>query len=170
MATTYGCKVNLKITPGITYTATMDLSSATDSFTEALTLALTAGTSSGQADTFYHVQLSLDEAGGVAPTHELNLLAAGALEDAFGRTVDMDELKAIVIRNNIAGNLEVGGSAANSIGLFADDTDKLVLPTTAIIAVGLGATGIDVTTDSKLKFENKHTAAGTVDVLLVGAS
>ena len=110
------------------------------------------------------------KAGGVAPTHELNLLAAGALEDAFGRTVDMDELKAIVIRNNIAGNLEVGGSAANSIGLFADDTDKLVLPTTAIIAVGLGATGIDVTTDSKLKFENKHTAAGTVDVLLVGAS
>jgi|TARA_Y100000034_G_scaffold119215_1_gene160755 hypothetical protein len=125
--------------------------------------AWTDGGGSGQIEQAFEQNYTI----GAAATQAFNTLAAGALTDLAGDTVDLDELKYLVIKVN-TGTVELTAPGANFIGLFKAAADALVLPV-GTYAFDLGAAGIDVTVNSL--FNLVDTGAGsTVTVAFGGAA
>lgn len=128
-----------------------------------------SGTGNGNADLLYAAQRQL------APATSETLDLAGVLSDAFGATLIIAKVKAIYIRGADAnsGNIEVGGAAANAfIGPLKDVTDIAVVQPGGVwlnVAPNAGWTVTPATGDL-LKVNNPGAAAGTYDIIVVGAS
>lgn len=153
-----------------TVTKAEELSTLRDvlSMTENVSFAL--GTGANQANQLFQDQRSLAD----AANETLNFLAAGALEDKLGETIDLDELRALVIHNNSTdASLIIGGAAANALGIFSDSSDKLVLPPLGVfIWLAPDASGLDVTTNSQLKLEHNGDGSSALvyDIVVIGSS
>lgn len=119
----------------------------------------TQGTGSGQVNQLYVVSGSLAS----GATNSYNTLAAGALTDIFGTTIDLDELKGLILIP-LTGSIRIDAPAANFIGLFADATDLLNVPSGGL-AFDWGAAGLDVTTNSKFDI-TETTSSATATYLL----
>lgn len=132
----------------------------------------TNGTGSGQVNTVYYRNRTATGDGtlGAGGTDSYNLLAAGALTDVFGATVDMDELKMLVVVVD-SGAIKIDAPAANAIPIFADPTDVILLASVKCIALDFGAAGLDVTTNSKFDIiETSGATAAGYYLLAIGAS
>lgn len=130
----------------------------------------TNGTSSGNANTVYYRDR---DALGAGATDSYNFLAAGALTDVFGATVDLDELKVLVVVCD-SGQIAIEAPAANFLGIFSDATDLINMKASGganCVAFDFGAAGLDVTANASIDIIEKS-GATTADyrILAIGAS
>lgn len=153
--------------------ATLDLgeSTATTSLDQAVSLA--SGTAAGQADVQFADTRTLAASG----SEDLDL--AGVLTDAFGNTVTLARVKALVIRASASNtnNVIVGGAASNGfVSWVGGATHTVTLrpgATLALFAGSADATGYAVTagTADILKIANSGGTTGVdYDVVILGAS
>jgi hypothetical protein len=127
----------------------------------------TSGNASGQADTIYNPGLKTLAA---AATDSYNTLAAGALTDIEGATVDLDELKCIVVRC-VSGAIKIDAPAANYMGFFGTATDYVPLGAGQTWAMDFGPGGLNVTVNSKFDIVDTNGGSGsTYYIEMVGAS
>ncbi len=125
----------------------------------------TNGIASGQADRVYRKTGTL----AAAATDSFNTLAAGALLDVYGQGIDLDELKGLVIKCT-SGSIKLDAPAANFIGIFADASDLIKVPLDCTMAFDFGASGLDVTTNSKFDVVDLAGGAGsTYELMFWGA-
>ena len=126
----------------------------------------TNGTGSGQISTIYVREKS---ALGAGATDSYDLLAAGALTDIHGQTIDLDELKGFMLLPT-SGSIRIDAPAANAIDIFDDPSDLLNVPGDGLM-MSWGAAGLDVTTNSKFDI-TESSGGATADYTLVffGAS
>lgn len=120
--------------------------------------------SSGVIDQVYFAEQSLTS----GQTVSYNTLAAGALKDLFNVTIDLDELKGLIILP-LTGAMRLEAPAADFIALFNDASDLLNVPGSGLV-LNWGAAGLNVTTASK--FDVTETAASTASyrILFWGSS
>jgi hypothetical protein len=124
----------------------------------------TQGTSTGNASQCYIADVTLSS----GQTVNYNTLAAGALVDTGGATVDLDELKGLIVLCN-TGAIKIDAPAANFIGIFADATDKIRIGAGQCVAFDFGPGGLDVTTNSKWDIVETASAAATYSIMFWGA-
>ena len=128
------------------------------------------GTGADQADLVFRDQRTL------AATTGEDLDLAGSLTDSFGTTITFARVKMLYVASAAANGdtIAVGGAAANQfINWVANATDIVnVSPGGAFMLFAPGATGYAVTagTGDLLKIYNAHSAEGTYDIVIVGAS
>ena len=122
------------------------------------------GTGSGKIDRVYMTDGVL----GAGATDDYDLLVAGALKDVYNQAIDADELKGIVIRCE-TGEIEFRGDAANQISLFTAASEGITLAAGQSAGFDLGATGIDVTTDSKFEVFDSDGGGSTYTLWLIVA-
>lgn len=125
----------------------------------------TQGTSTGNASQCYLADVTLTS----GQTNNYNTLAAGALVDTGGATVDLDELKGLIVVCN-TGAIKIDAPAANFIGIFADATDKIRIGAGQCVAFDFGPGGLDVTTNSKWDIVETASAAATYSIMFWGAA
>lgn len=124
----------------------------------------TAGQGSGLIDRTLRKDITLTASG----TETINVLAAGAQEDIFGRTVDLDAVKAIKIQC-ITGAISVTGAASNPLALFTGSGDGFKLTAGQSVTFNLGPTGTLVGSAGSFTFTETSTSAGaTAKLLLCG--
>lgn len=156
----------------LTQTNALDLSTPSDSLAVNKSRTITSGTGADQSDLLWHDQRTLTNGG----TESLDL-HGGTLTGGFG-AVTFDKLKGIYIANYSTENsLQIGGAAANAVGLFDDTTDILVLPPASatnkpskFLFEAPAAAGIDVTTNDELKIAHSGdtTNSLTYDIAVWG--
>ena len=115
----------------------------------------TQGIASGNVDRCYK---RIRSGRGAGATDNYDLIAAGSLEDLIGQAIDADELKGIVVLCT-DGELKVTGAAANQLGCFTAASEGIKLAEGQWVALGLGAGGLDVSTNSK--FDITETGGAT---------
>jgi len=125
----------------------------------------TQGTSTGNASQCYLADVTLSS----GQTVNYNTLAAGALVDTGGATIDLDKLKGMVVLCN-TGAIKIDAPAANFIAIFADATDKIRLGAGNCVAFDFGPGGLDVTTNSKWDIVETASAAATYSIMFWGAA
>ena len=120
----------------------------------------TYGTGSGKVN-----QIHVDEVSvGSGATKNYNTLAAGAHLDVFGNTIDLDELKGLIIVP-LTGSIRIDAPAANILAIFSDATDVINLASAGVFCMTWGAAGIDVTTNST--FDITETTSAAVATYLI---
>jgi hypothetical protein len=134
---------------------------------------LSDGTAAGAADRVFSDTRTL------AASATENLDFAGSLTDALGTSLTFAKIKAIIV-HAAAGNTNnviVGGDVTNTFfGIFADETDALVIRPGATLALFCGeadAAGYSVTaaTGDLLKVTNSGAGTGvTYDIIVIGTS
>lgn len=120
-----------------------------------------SGTSSGQQDIVWSDRLSVS----TTPTDvDLNALTS----ELDGSTLDMANITHVTVYNGGAANLLLGG-ATNSVAIFSDDSDIIVVPPGGTFVWDGGPDGLAVGGSDVLRLD---AASGTltVDVLLMGQS
>ena len=151
-----------------TLTKAMDMGTAQDPLSLTRTVSLADGTGADQADRSFHDQRTL----AASASEELDV--AGVLTDAFGTTVSLARVKALLVRNLSADDsLLIGGAAANALGLFADASDVLKLRPGGIFLVSASdVDGVAVGADDKLKMAHSGDTTTSLDyeIVLIGAS
>ena len=126
----------------------------------------TDGQTSGKIDRAYIRRRS---GLGIGASDTYNLLAAGALEDIAGQTIDADELKGIMIRCT-SGAINMTRPAANGLTIFTAVSQGIHLVSGQAVAFDLGAVGVDVTTASQfLVTESTGTATADYELWLIVA-
>ena len=125
----------------------------------------TSGNGSGQADTVYIASGSLTSGGSVS----YNTLAAGALLDIDKATVDLDELKGIMVVC-LTGSIKVDAPAANFAPFFGTASDFIPLTAGECWVRTFGAVGRDVQTNSKWDIVETASSNATYTILFWGAS
>ena len=123
------------------------------------------GTASGEADRGHLASATL----GASATDSYNVLAAGAIVDIYGQTIDLDALKGIVLKC-ITGSITFEAPASNGLGLFKAASDGLTLAAGQTLGVDFGPAGLDVTTDSKFDIRDSGGAGATYKIWFVGAT
>ena len=125
----------------------------------------TQGTASGQVGKCYRKTGSL----AAGATDSFNLLAAGALEDVYGQTIDADELKGLVIKCT-SGAIKLDAPAANFLPIFADASDVIKIQNGCTVAFDWGAAGLSLGSDAKFDIvETSGAATATYELWLVVA-
>lgn len=151
-------------------TSALDLGTAEFPVSLAAAIALAAGTGANQSDRLFSDTRTLT----ASASESLDL--AGSLTDAFGATITMARIKAILVTAS-SGNtndVQVTRPAANGVPLFLAASDGLpVRPGGAFLWVAPDATGIAVTagTGDLITFTNSAGSTSvTYSVVIVGAS
>ena len=131
--------------------------------------AFTDGTGADQAQKLFTDQRTL------AASANESLDLAGGLTDAFGATLTLTKVKAILVRAAAGNtnNVVVGGAASNAfVGPFGDATDTVAIkPGGTLLLVAPDSAGYAVTagTGDILKVANSSSgSAVTYDIVLVG--
>jgi len=164
-------KVALRVVANLTGSG--DLVTPAANLTKGYTTELSDGTAAGEADKVFSDTRTL------AASATENLDFAGTLADALGVTVTFAKVKAIIIKAADANtnNVIVGGDVTNTFfGIFADETDALVLRPGAVLALFCGeadATGYAVTAATGDLLKVTNSGAGTpvsYDVIVIGTS
>lgn len=114
----------------------------------------TYGAGSGQVNQVFLDEVTVSS----GATDNYNVLAAGAHLDVFGNTIDLDELKGLVIVPT-SGSIRLEAPAANFLDIFDDASDLLDLVSSSVFCMAWGAGGIDVTTNSKFDITETTSAA-----------
>tara|TARA_R110002110_G_scaffold385407_1_gene597004 strand:- start:550 stop:1047 length:498 start_codon:yes stop_codon:yes gene_type:complete len=117
----------------------------------------TNGTGAGQISQVYRATHTI----GAGATVNFDTLAAGALLDIAGDTVNLDELKYIAVKVT-SGAVEVLAPGANFLGLFKAAANAVPLVAGDTWAINKGAAGLDVTTNSKFDITDTAGGAGSV--------
>lgn len=107
------------------------------------------GTGAGAVNVIYSDTITLSDGG----NQTLDLYASGALLDVYNQALTMTALKFLYIKNNSTdSNLQVGGGVSLDIGIFADTSDKLIIPAQgdAILWNDPSAAGLVITTNKNL--------------------
>lgn len=130
-------------------------------------LQLTPGTGSGKADQAYRVDGSLSSSGSAT----YNVLAAGSLTTPLGEAVDMDEVKAIIVKV-LTGTVNVEAAASNGLACFTGAGEGVKLSAGQWVALGLGAGGVGVGTAGSLTVAEAGSpaAAATYELLIIGST
>jgi hypothetical protein len=124
-----------------------------------------SGQASGEVDQAYRVLGTLAASGTVT----YNLLAAGALEDAFGNVVDLDELKGFVVKC-LTGAIKVTRASANGVPCFTSADEGAVLAAGHTFGFNFGPGGLALGSTASLTVTETSTTLGaTFELLLVGA-
>jgi hypothetical protein len=148
-------KASLKASISGTLTGSNHLGNPVQTFAEIVEIALSDGSGADQASNIFSDERTL------AASASESLDLSGVLQNAFGSTLTLTKVKAILIVANSANtnNVVVGGAASNCfVGPFADATDKIVIgPGDAFLLTRRSAAGMAV-------------AAGTGDILQVANS
>ena len=118
------------------------------------------GEGADQLDMVFHDERTLADAAN--ETLDFN---DGSLTNKVGISITMDKLKAIFIRNTSTdASLKIGAAASNQLGLFADTSDILVLPPGGdFLFIAPDASGVDISSNAKLKFE--HNGVGSSNLV-----
>lgn len=163
-----------KFTAGIAAQGTKvtGLTQSLDPLAQSYSLDLTDGTGASQANQQWHASRTL----GAGASETLDL--AGSLTDAFGNTVTLARVKAILIKNtsnNAAGVLTVGGAGSNPwASLFGDVSDTIkIRPGGFFLLACSDATGYAVTagTGDRLQLSNGDSGNPlTYEIVVVGAT
>lgn len=160
---------NIGIAVNGNHTSALDLGTATLPFAASLAVALASGTGSGQADRIFTDIRTL------AASATENLDLAGSLVDAFGATITIVKLKAVIILAD-SGNtndVQITRPASNGVPMFLAAGDGVpVQPGGAFVWVAPGA-GVTVTagTGDLLTITNSAGSSGvTFTVILIGTS
>lgn len=124
-----------------------------------------AGGASGQIEAVYKRTRTV----GSGATDSYNVLAAGALETPAGETIDLDELKAIVVKCT-AGAIKVVGGTSNPVSCFTGSGQGVALSADQTFAMDLGPGGVDVTTNGTFEVvETSASASATYELQFIGA-
>lgn len=151
-------------------TNTLDLATSTTPLDLTKTYRLADGTGANQANRVFHDQRTL----AASATEDLDL--AGVLTDAYGATITMARVKALVVSAAAANtnNVNVTRPASNGVPLFLAAGDGIpVRPGGTFAWIAPDATGIAVTagTGDLLTFTNSAGSTSvTYDVVIIGAS
>lgn len=164
--------LSLTVKAGIrgNHTSALDLGTAALPVDVLANIALADGTGADQADRIFTDTRTLT----ASATEDLDL--AGVLTDAFGATITMARIKAILVKaaSGNTNNVNVSRPASNGVPLFLAASDGIpVLPGGAFLWVAPNAAGVAVTasTGDLLTFTNSAgTTSVTYDVVIVGAS
>lgn len=125
----------------------------------------TDGQSSGEADTVYFRDRDDLAASG---KDSYDLLAAGALVDVFGATIDIDELKALVLVVD-SGSVRIKAPAADYLPIFGGAGEYVLVSTS--LALDFGAGGLPLGSSSKFDIEETTgTATASYRLLIIGAA
>lgn len=123
------------------------------------------GTGSGQADRSYMRIRTIPS----AATDAYNTLLAGALRDIHGQTIDLDEIKALVLRCT-SGAIKLVASAGTPMGIFLAAGDGIPLVAGQYVVFGLGAAGLNVAVNSLFEItETTGTGSSGYELAFVGA-
>jgi|SRR3982750_313297 len=168
---TLASKVNLKVSAALS--SALDLVSPAARLSQSYSSEFDDGTAAGQADKVFSDTRTL----GASATESLDL--AGSLTDALGASLTFAKVKAIIISAAAANtnNVIVGGDVTNTFfGIFADETDALVIRPGATFALFCGeadAAGYAVTaaTADLIKITNSGAGTGvTYSIIIIGTS
>jgi len=161
MPTTFTLSGTLKVTP-----RWIDSRSATDITDTAIathTVALDNGTGSGLADAYWKDQLSINA--GASVTLDLRSLA----HRAFGGsgTLSFAAVKMLMITNNSAGDVVVGGSPANRWTTWA--TGNVTVGARCVLLATNTTSGWATSTTGKaLQITNAGASVALVDIYVAG--
>jgi len=168
---TLASKVNLGVSASLS--SALDLVSPAARLSQRYTTELSDGTAAGSADKVFSDTRTL----GASATENLDL--AGSLTDALGAALTFAKVKAIIVHASAANtnNVILGGDATTTFfGIFADETDAVVIRPGATFALFCGeadAAGYAVTaaTADLLKVTNSGAGTGvTYDIIIIGTS
>lgn len=168
MATTLRTVVTAMIEA--TYKNPLDLTTTLDSLLKKTRIELSNGTSTSAADRLFHDQRTLTASG----TEDLDL--AGSLSNAFGSTLTLVELRAVLITASSANtnNVVLSRPASNGVPLFSAAGDAIAIPPGGVFLWACGADGkVTVTagTGDLLTVTNSSSGTSvTYDVVIVGTS
>jgi hypothetical protein len=164
--------LSLTVKAGIrgSHTKALDLGTADLPVDVLANIALADGTGANQADRIFTDTRTLS----ASATEDLDL--AGSLTDAYGATITLARVKAILVKaaSGNTNNVNVSRPASNGVPLFLAASDGIaVLPGGAFLWVAPNAAGVAVTagTGDLLTFTNSSSGTSvTYDVVIVGAS
>jgi hypothetical protein len=162
---------SLAATFGISASATMskteEMSTLTDVLSKIMNQTFALGTGANQVNGLFHDTRTLAD----GANETLNFLAAGSLEDKLGEAMDLDILKAFVVKNNSAdASLIVGATGAGQMPIFGATTERVILPPGGVMVVTApDVNGIDVSSAASMKFEHDGTGVDTLDYDLIVA-
>lgn len=168
---TLSSKVNLGVSAALS--SALDLVSPAARLSQRYTTELDDGTAAGMADKVFSYTRTL------AASATENLDLAGSLTDALGAALTFAKIKAIIVHAAATNtnNVVVGGDATTTFfGIFADETDAVVIRPGATFALFCGeadAAGYAVTaaTADLLKITNSGAGTGvTYDIIIIGTS
>lgn len=141
------------------YTKPLDLGAASAPLKFTPSYNFTDGTGANQARILFSATRTL----AASATEDLDL--AGVLLDAFGDTVTIDKVKALIVTAapGNTNNVLVGGAAsAQASPWFGDVTDKVVVRPGGLFAVvAPDATGYDITATSADLLKIANSSSGT---------
>jgi len=162
-----GCAIKASI--GASVTKASDFQAITQKFAHTISEAIAAGTGSGQADILWADERTL----AADATEDLDL--AGVLTDAFGDTVTLVDVKAILIENTstTASIISVMQAAANGfVGPFDAASEKTNLAAGCFVMYGNPGAGWAVTagTGDLITFTEEATLEGKYKITILGAS
>jgi hypothetical protein len=155
------------------YSAALDLVTATAPLLKTYETTLQTGTGAGQADKVFSDTRTLAASG----TEDLDL--AGVLLDAFGGTITVVKLKAIIISAAVGNtnNVLVGGVAAGVASFLSPAATGIITvrpgATFAVFAGQADAAGYAVTATTADLLHVANSSSGTsvtYDVIMIGTS
>jgi hypothetical protein len=146
-----------------------DLGSDVSPFAKSLIIALATGFGASQSDRAFYDERTLAASG----TEDLDL--AGVLVDAFGNTITMATLKAVLIvaAAGNTNNVNITRPASNGVPLFLAAGDGIPVKPGGCFVWACPGTGITVTaaTGDLITITNSGGTTGvTYDVILIGTS
>lgn len=164
--------LSLSIKAGIrgNYTNILDLGTAELPIDVQVVIALANGTGANQADRVFTDTRTL------AASATENLDLAGSLVDAFGATITMARVKAVLIKAAAANtnDVQLTRPATNGVPLFLAASDGLpIRPGGAVLWIAPDATAVPVTAGTGDLLTLTNSAGGTpvtYDVVIVGTS
>jgi hypothetical protein len=154
----------------LTYTAGLDLGTATFPIGYAKRWALTSGVGANQSDIEFTDQRTVAS----GATDDLDLTGT-ALKDAYGTNIALVKVKAVLIEAAAANttNLTVGNATAPFVGWFGAGTHTIVLKPGdffMIASPGLAGWGVTATTADILRVTNAAGASANYTIIVIGTS
>ena len=126
----------------------------------------TNGPASGQINRVYQTDGTL----AAAATDSYNVITAGALKDLLGATLNLVQLKGLVL-TCLTGSIKLMAPAANFLSVFEAASHGVNLTAGQTIGFDLGALGITVSTNGKFDITDTFGGAGsTYSLELIGSN
>lgn len=149
------------------YSVVDEMSTLSDTLRETRGVTFAEGTGLNQINLIFHDERALGD--GANETIDIN---DGSLENKVGQSITIDIFKALYIKNKSDDStLILGNAATNQIGLWGAAAHTQVLqPLGEVLILAPDASGVDVTTNAKLKIEHggEGTDAPGYDIILAG--
>lgn len=170
MATSLNAR--LAVSVAATVTNPLDLGTVVSSLSKTYSASLTDGDGAGEAEVLFHDTRTL------AASASEDIDFSGSLTDAFGTTVAIASIKALIISAAVGNtnNVLVGGTGTTLTAVLAGATDEILVrpgATLALIAGAADATGYAVSAGSSdlLNIENSSSGSSvTYDIIVIGVA